>query len=342
MQPDSPLTQRQIVNGWITGAALIVILAGIRAASDLISSLLMAAFIAIICYAPIAKLQQRGMPRLLVLIVVLGVLVLVGSILFNLTSASINSFNESLPYYQSRLPVLYDEATAWISAIGVNPEWFSFDQILQPGRIGAWFNLLLTALRELLADSLIVLILVLFILAEAAQLPRKLNEALASPEESLAPLRTFIQKMVHYLALKAATSLATALCVALLLWFFDINHLPLWAMLAFFLNFIPYIGSIMAGLPPVLLALLDHGLFTALWIGGGYLGINSVIGNFLEPRWLGRGLDLSSFVVLLSLLFWGWMLGPIGMFLSVPLTMLILIALEINPHSRWIAHLMRR
>lgn len=342
MMESNPLSQRLTGSGWTTGAALVIILAGIRAADDLVAPLLMAAFIAIICYAPIKQLQQRGMPRLLVLCIVLGVLVLVGSILFNLATDSINSFNQSLPYYQSRLPALYDEATAWLMALGVRPEWLSFDQILHPERIGEWFNLLLSALRELLADSFIVLLLVLFILAEAAQVPRKLNEALNSPEKSLAPLREFIQKMMHYLALKAVTSLVTALCVALLLWIFDINYLPLWVVLAFFLNFIPYIGSVIAGLPPVLLALLDHGLITALWIGGGYLGINSLIGNFLEPRWLGRGLDLSSFVVILSLLFWGWMIGPVGVFLSVPLTMLILIALEINPHSRWIAHLMRR
>jgi predicted PurR-regulated permease PerM len=110
----------------------------------------------------------------------------------------------------------------------------------------------------------------------------------------------------------------------------------MWGLLTFLLNFVPTIGSFLAAAPPVLLALVQAGPVTAGLAAGVQILINVVIGNVLEPRWMGRGLNLSSLVVFLSLVFWGWVLGPIGMLLSVPLTILVKIALESDPGTRWI------
>jgi len=111
-------------------------------------------------------------------------------------------------------------------------------------------------------------------------------------------------------------------------------------LLAFALNFIPNIGSILAAVPAVLLAMIQHGPASALIVAGGYVAINMVVGNLIEPRVTGQGLGLSTLVVFLSLVFWGWVLGVMGMFLSVPLTMTVKIALESHPDSRWVAALL--
>jgi AI-2 transport protein TqsA len=119
-----------------------------------------------------------------------------------------------------------------------------------------------------------------------------------------------------------------------------VDFAPTWGLLAFLLNFIPNIGSIIAAVPAILLALIQLGLPSALLTLLGYLVVNITIGNFLEPRVMGRSLGLSTLVVFLSLLFWGWVLGPIGMVLSVPLTMTAKIALAVNEDTRWLAVLL--
>jgi len=106
------------------------------------------------------------------------------------------------------------------------------------------------------------------------------------------------------------------------------------------MNFVPYIGSIIAAIPAVTLALLDAGPVIALSVAAGFVAVNIVVGNVLEPRYMGKGLGLSTLVVFLSLLFWGWIFGPVGMFLSTPLTMIVKIALENDPRSRWISVLL--
>jgi predicted PurR-regulated permease PerM len=114
----------------------------------------------------------------------------------------------------------------------------------------------------------------------------------------------------------------------------------LWGVLAFFLNYVPNIGSIVAAIPPTLLALLGLGGGASFAILTGYVVINNVLGNIVEPRVMGQGLGLSPFAVLLSLVFWGWVLGPIGMLLSIPLTMAVKIAMESGDQTRWIAVLL--
>lgn len=149
---------------------------------------------------------------------------------------------------------------------------------------------MLSGLSNILGDGLVVFFAVLFILTEVATLPEKMHASLKNPEQSITHFQGFINKVIHYLGLKAATSALTAACVALLLW--NIDYVFLWAVLAFFLNFIPYVGSVLAGLPPVLLGLIDHGILIALWAAAGYIAINVVVGNIIETRWMGEGLNL--------------------------------------------------
>jgi predicted PurR-regulated permease PerM len=127
------------------------------------------------------------------------------------------------------------------------------------------------------------------------------------------------------------------LVIGLLVWACEVDYPVLWGVLAFLLNYVPNIGSILAGIPAVLLGFLQHGSLTALVLISGYAGVNIVMGNLIEPRFMGRGLGLSTLIVFLSLIFWGWVLGPVGMLLSIPLTMIVKIALESNKDTAWIS-----
>ena len=146
--------------------------------------------------------------------------------------------------------------------------------------------------------------------------------------------------MRRYLAIKSLMSLGTGAAVWLWLTILGVDYPVLWGLLAFLLNYVPNIGSIIAAVPAVLLALVQLGPAEAAWAAAGYLAVNVLFGNVLEPRFMGRGVGLSALVVFLSLVFWGWVLGPVGMFLSVPLTITAKIALAASDETRWAAVLL--
>jgi predicted PurR-regulated permease PerM len=171
-------------------------------------------------------------------------------------------------------------------------------------------------------------------LLEAPRLPAKLRLAFHLTEEAETRLRRVLSAINQYMVIKSLTSLATALCIWVWLWFLGIDFAILWAILAFLLNFIPFVGAILMTIPAVLLALVQTDLQTASLVALGYLVVNTVIGSVLEPRIMGRGLGISTLVVFLSLLVWGWVLGTVGVFLAVPLTMALIIALDASPQTR--------
>ena len=146
--------------------------------------------------------------------------------------------------------------------------------------------------------------------------------------------------MRHYIGIKTISSLVTGVLIGLTLWLIGVDYPVLWGLLAFMLNFVPSIGSIIAAVPAILLALVQLGIPVALLVGVVFLVVNIAIGSFIEPRFLGKGLGLSIMVVFFSLIFWGWVLGPVGMLLSVPLTITVKLALDSNPDTRWIGHLL--
>lgn len=147
----------------------------------------------------------------------------------------------------------------------------------------------------------------------------------------------------HYLGLKSLVSLITAIMAVVILWLFGIHFAILWGLLTFFLNFIPNIGSFIATFPPVAVALFQTGSPGKALVIAALLSIVQLgVGNFLEPKLMGRGLDLSPLVVLLALLFWGWLWGLVGMLLAVPLTAAVKIAMEQIDETRTLAVLMSR
>ena len=172
---------------------------------------------------------------------------------------------------------------------------------------------------------------------EAAGFPDKWRLMRSNADDSLAEFSEAIGNIKRYMGIKTLTSLATGFLVVVLMLFVGVDYPLLWGLLAFLLNFVPNIGSIIAAIPAVIQVLVQLGFSAALVVAGGYLVINILIGTFIEPRYMGRGLGLSTLVVFLSLVFWGWVLGPVGMLLSVPLTITAKIALESHDDTRWVA-----
>jgi AI-2 transport protein TqsA len=230
--------------------------------------------------------------------------------------------------------------TAWLSSLGVDMTNVLVSDYLSPGKVMSLVYYMVFAFKGLFRNMFLVFLIVLFILIEASGFPSKLQDAFPNPEKTLGHFKAMTASVNQYMGVKAIFSLATGILVWLLLTLIGVDFAPTWGLLAFLLNFIPNIGSIIAAVPAILLALIQLGWPCALLTMLGYLVVNIIIGNFLEPRVMGRSLGLSTLVVFLSLLFWGWVLGPIGMVLSVPLTMIVKIALAANEDTRWVAVLL--
>ncbi len=322
------------------GAAFVVIVAGIRTAEPIVVPFLLAVMLAIICATPLSWLQNRGVPTwLAVLVIVLGLLG-TGTMAGTLIGTSLIDFTRSLPGYQARLEREVADLARWLSAHGLEISSRLLAESFDPGEILRIAGRIFTGVGDVLGKIALILIITVFILLEISGFPTKIRTAFPGADRHLSPLAEINANVRHYLALKTIISLATGALVAVWLSVLAVDYALLWGLLAFLLNYIPSIGSFIAAIPAVLLAFLQYGAGEALLAALGYLVINTTIGSFVEPRVMGEGMDLSTLIVFLSLIFWGWVLGPIGMLLSVPLTMIVKIVLGENEDTRWIAVLM--
>ena len=183
----------------------------------------------------------------------------------------------------------------------------------------------------------IVFLVMSFMLVEARNFPRRLRAIHDAGGPDFSGLMNSAVDIQRYVAIKTLVSIATGLLAGLLCLAVGLEYPLLWGLIAFILNYIPAIGSTVAGIPPLILALLQFGPWHALVVGLGYFSINTLLGNFIEPTLLGRRFGVSTLVIVLSVLFWGWVWGPAGMFLAVPLTMIIKVVLESNNELRWVS-----
>jgi predicted PurR-regulated permease PerM len=314
--------------------------AGTKTASSLLVPFFLAVFIAVICAPPLFWLQRRGVPKVIGLVLILVGIVVVGLLFGALIGPSLNSFVCSLPGYQERLSTHIGTLMGWLRGKGVNIPAEEVSGVFHLGWVMSLAGDILSTLSSLLTNGFLILLTVVFILLEAADLPNKLRSALKNPERSLSTIKKFSEQAKRYLVIKTLISTATGLTIWLWLLILGVDYPVLWGTLAFLLNYVPNIGSIIAAVPAVLLALVQLGVGSALLTTLGFVAVNIVLGNLVEPKLMGRGLSLSALVVFLSLVFWGWVLGPIGMILSVPMTSLVKIALESYEETRGLAFML--
>jgi AI-2 transport protein TqsA len=321
----------------LTIAAFVIIIAGMRAAAGIINPFLLSVFLAILFSPPLFWMQRNGVPNAVAIAVIILILLAVLSLMGVIVERSVNSFSRELPAYQQRLTVITGAVFDWLGQLGLKVSPTPLTDYFSPGKAMRMAANLLSGLTGLFTNLFFIFLTSIFILLAAAGFPRKVQAAFKDPEKTVGHFRAFFRSVNRYLVIKTIFSLATGLCIWIWLAVLGVDFAPTWGMVAFFFNFVPNIGSIIAAIPAILLALIQLGWPSALLACLGYLVVNIVFGNILEPRYMGLGLGLSTLVVFISLIFWGWVLGTIGMVLSVPLTMILKIALASNEDTQWIA-----
>lgn len=328
------------VGALLSVAALVVVVAGMRAASGILVPMIVATFLAIISMRPMRWLLSKGVPTILAVVIVVLAIVSSMSVMGILVGSSLTSFTSSLPTYQDRISEMMAGLFGWLGGLGIDVSSPSLTESVDPSAVMRMVSAILAGLGGLLSNAVLIVLTVVFILLEQSSFPVKIHAAFGDFEGAFPSFRQFAESLNRYLAIKTVISLVTGILIGLWATILGVDFPVLWGLLAFVFNYVPSIGSIIAALPAVLLAYLQLGMGTAIPLALGYFVVNMTLGNFVEPRYMGRGLGLSTLVVFLSLLVWGWILGVVGMLLAVPLTMTAKIALESRDDTRWIAILL--
>lgn len=327
-------------NAMVTLAACVIVVAGLKSASTLIVPILLAVFLAIVCLPLLNLLVDKGVPEYVGLLLIFAFVVALWFALVLLVSSALSGFTGNVPFYQERLRSTVGDGWVWLSSHGINIDKSMLEQIFDPAKIMLFVTGLLNGLAGVLKNAFLIILVFIFMILEATGIPEKILAINDKNDDALKTYAAITSGVNRYLAIKAATSCATGFVIYLFLTFQGIDFPILWGVFAFILNFVPNVGSLIASIPPIILALIQFGPQQALVTACGYLVVNIVTGSIIEPKIMGQGVGLSALVVFLSLIVWGWVLGPVGMLLSVPLTMTAKIALAERESTRWISQLL--
>lgn len=325
----------RILIALIAAACVVVLVAGLKDAQDIALPVVFSLFLSVLAWPPVREMMKRGVPKALAIAVVMLIVsgLLVGSTA--IVGDSVARFTASIPQYQAPLEAQLAEFNAMlVERLGRGIE---LESLLDPGSMLQAVRTTATTVVGILGNVVIVVIMTTILLLEASELGHRIQAAFPTKTAGSSWLAVAAHKVQRYLALKTIISLVTGVLLGVWTAAFGLDFAIVWGLIAFVLNFVPAVGSIIAAIPAVALALVQLGPGYAVAIGLGYFAVNMGLGNFLEPRIMGRRLGLSPFVVILSLVFWGYVWGPGGMLVGVPLTVILKLILEASPSTRWIA-----
>jgi AI-2 transport protein TqsA len=324
----------------VIAAAIVIILYGVNQAQAVVVLFLVSAFIALIGTRPVRWLEQKRFPPLVAVLMVMVGMVTLFLFIGGIVITSLNNFAETLPFYQAR----FHEQVLALNALLASKNIIITDKVLleyfNPGSVLGLTAGLFAGMGQALSGLALILLTVAFTLLEGSSFPIKLRAAIGDPHQAFPQITKFVSGIERYMVIKTLVSLATGILIAVWLAILGVDFPILWGFLAFLLNYVPNVGSAIAAIPAILVALVQLGPGSAVMAAAGYIVVNTLLGNIIETRIMGQRLGLSTLVVFVSLIFWGGLLGPVGMILCVPLTMAVKFAFETNASTRWIAALL--
>ncbi|MGH7492604.1 MAG: AI-2E family transporter [bacterium] len=313
---------QSVRNPLVTLAAAMIIIAGMHFAAPIVNLILLS-FLLAMSVTPFMEwgIRKGISPGLAVAITILAV-VFGGLALATLVGVSISRMIDQLPAYQPRLVEIRNSLTAFAAGAGIDVTALFSANRLEPQRIMQLATKLLTAGLGMVSMSLVIILIVVFILIEAAGHLGKLRRG-EEAQGAMSRFFTFGKDVRKYVAIVSLTGLIVGVCNTILLLVLGVDFPVLWGALSFLLNFVPSIGFMISLLPPAMLALLEFGGGKALIVVIGFFVFNSISENIVKPRFMQKGLEVSFLVIVLSLVVWTWALGPMGTILGVPLTMVL-------------------
>lgn len=321
-------------------ASFTVIIAGIKMASQIVVILFLAIFISSIFSTLLNVLQKRNIPRIFSYFIILLIVTTIGLMLAYVINISLNDFITNLPAYEEKFKTMVLNSIHYVENLGLKIDKAKIMETLNFSSFFGFTTNIIGSIGTFLSKFLLVIIGVAFILAESKSFQIKLRVIFRNNAKKLEHFNLFSFNIQKYFVVKSFTSFLTGFIITIVLLFFGVDYPVLWGVIAMLFNFIPVVGSIIASIPAILLSLMNLDLNITIWVIVLYVIINISISNILEPKLMGKELGLSPLVIFFSLIFWGWTLGMVGMFLAVPITMTLKIAFDSNTSTHWIGILM--
>src|SRR5215218_2050841 len=319
-------------------ATLVIVFGGMRLAAPILDPIFFAVVLALL-FSPIyAWVRRRGVPTPLALVIMLVGLAVLFLGLAGILGVSIARFSGEIGSYTGKLSGQLNEIQNLTEGLGVSKA--ELHKALSPSALTGAIGAVLSGVADFLSNLFLILIIVLFLLAEGPAMMNRLRASTGENHPQVARLTVFGHSVVRQLGLRAIVNLFTAAGVTILLLVLRVDFPLMWGILAFFLSFIPWIGLPLAVAPAVVLAFAEHGPTSALLVIAGVTVINILAENALSPMLMGRGLSLSPTILFLGFIFWAWLLGGPGAFLAAPLTIFLVLMLDTFPETRWIASVM--
>ena len=314
-------------------ASVIIVLAGVKSASVIIVPFLLSLFMAIILSPTYNFFNKKGVPNSLSLTLVITIFLILITLVVKLIGSSAQEFNSNMGFYIQQLSSYYTIVVSLASKIGLEISVDELSSMINPKQLMTFSSSILQSIGGMFTNGFVVLFTVIFMLLESNNFVQKIEFA-SRGSNTNSHIKEIASKIKDYMVLKALISLLTGFIIWIALLLVGTDYAFLWAVIAFLFNFIPNIGSIIAAVPVVLLTLVQLGSVSAFIVAVVYILVNIIIGSVIEPKVMGKGLGLSTLVVFLSLIFWGWLLGIVGMLLSIPLTIMLKIVLDANEDTK--------
>ena len=334
------IQRRSVIPLLISIASLVLIVAGLKAISGLLSPILLSLFIVLVTSPIMEWLKQRGVPGWLAYTLVLLGVIIAGLVFILFLAVSLTQLSAVLPTYTTLIDQQLAEFEQWLASFGVTSQDLLDLDWFQPERI---FQLLFSFVRALLgtvSNIGLTLLTFIYMLASAANFSNRLRHELAANPLMLERFSNFSRSVGSYLLIKSWLGTLTAIGQIILMGVLGVDFPVLWGVFSVLFNFVPNIGFYIALLPPLLIALLKLGWLKALIFGVVYALINNFFDIAIAPRYLGKGLDLSVVVTFLAVILWAWIFGPIGAFMALPLTIMVKkLVLETFPETQLLAKL---
>jgi AI-2 transport protein TqsA len=324
----------------VIAAALVIIIGGINQAQSVLVPFLLAVFLAMLGTPSLLWLERKRIPSVVAVLLVMAGMITLLLIVGGLVGTSLSSFVDALPSYQLRIQEQVSALKALLARKGIRVTDKMLFEYVNPSALMRLAVEMLGGLGSALSNIVLILLTVAFILFEASSFPVKLRAVLGDPQQAFPQFTRFVDDMKRYMIIKTGISLSAGVLIGIWLSIIGVESPVLWGFLAFLLHYVPNVGSIIASIPAIVLALVQLGVGSAALTAAGYLTVSFILGNVVEPRLMGRRLGLSTLVVFLSLVFWGSLLGLVGVVLCIPFTMTLKFACENNASTRWIAVLL--
>lgn len=348
--PRDPSGRTSMVPHWVRGAsnlyamlvtAVVVGLALFLVSwlSPVVAPLGLGLFLAAILAPLFGWIEHRGRSPTLALMLTIGVLVVVGAAIVWLMLASARALGDALDTYAGDLQARYAEAAAATGAAGLPS---SLREIFTPEALVGVLRSITSIVVEVGGNLVFAVVVAALLLLDGPRLSRLVASGLGSANPVFREAPGLAQAAVTYILVRVRVNAVTAVSLLVLMLLVGVDFAALWAVGAFFLSFVPYLGLVLALVAPTILAFAELGPLAAAVVVGGGIVLNVVAENVLEPTLTGRALSLSTWLVFMMFFFWVWLIGPVGALLSMPITVLIVLVLEHNERTRWVAALLTR